>query len=114
MKHDLKILPQYFSRVADRSKTFEIRLDDRGYQAGDVVVLKEWDDVNLFSGREITAKIGFVTSYEQKAGYVVFSLLFSSDEDWSKCQKTQQESGGSYAKTCEICGLSGTGCRRPY
>lgn len=43
MKHELKIWPQYYCRVADGSKTFEVRNNDRGFQPGDTVVLREWD-----------------------------------------------------------------------
>lgn len=43
MTHELKIWPQYYCRVADGSKTFEVRNNDRGFQPGDTVVLREWD-----------------------------------------------------------------------
>lgn len=43
MNHELKIWPQYYSRVKDGSKTFEIRENDRGFQSGDTVTLLEWD-----------------------------------------------------------------------
>jgi len=43
MIHKLKIWPQYYCRVADGSKTFEVRKNDRGFQPGDEVILQEWD-----------------------------------------------------------------------
>ena len=43
MKHELKIWPQYYTRVADGSKTLEVRKNDRGFQPGDEVVLREWN-----------------------------------------------------------------------
>lgn len=43
MKHELKIWPQYYARVADGSKTFEVRNNDRAFQMGDTVVLREYD-----------------------------------------------------------------------
>jgi hypothetical protein len=43
MKHELKIWPQYYCRVADGSKTFEVRKNDRGFQPGDTVFLREYD-----------------------------------------------------------------------
>ena len=36
--HKLKTWPSYFQRVWTGEKTFEVRLDDRGYQKGDEVV----------------------------------------------------------------------------
>lgn len=43
MIHELKVWPDYFARLADGSKTFEVRKDDRGFQAGDELLLREWD-----------------------------------------------------------------------
>lgn len=43
MHHELKIWPQFYSRVKDRSKTFEVRDNDRDFQPGDTVLLREWD-----------------------------------------------------------------------
>lgn len=79
MIHELKIEKQYYERVEDGTKTFEIRLNDRGYQKGDIVKLKRWDgelsDCLQQSSSVITKQIGYVCSYEQRPGYVVFSLL---------------------------------------
>lgn len=35
--HVLKCLPEYWDRLADGSKTFEVRYNDRGFRAGDVL-----------------------------------------------------------------------------
>ena len=80
MHHELKILDCYFQAVAEGKKTFEIRLDDRGYQAGDTVTLNEISGLHkMMTGRRIEAlQIGYVTAYEQKEGYVVFSLIKST------------------------------------
>lgn len=88
MKHELKIWPQYFCRVADGSKTFEVRKNDRGFQPGDIVVLREWNpekqvldehpmghDVSYgdYTGRQLDFNIGYVLPID--AERVVFSLL---------------------------------------
>lgn len=73
-QHELKCWPVYFQRVWTGDKTFEVRLDDRGFQRGDTVVLREWDRTDpcdctgsdhgpacaKYSGRTITARIGHV------------------------------------------------------
>ena len=43
MHHDLKCWPNYYKRVEDGSKTFEVRNNDRGFQSGDTVTLHEFD-----------------------------------------------------------------------
>lgn len=79
--HELKIAPQFFHQVTRGNKPFEIRKDDRGFQKGDHVILKEFNeaagylDSHKYTGQSVSAEIGFVTSFEQQKGYVVFSLL---------------------------------------
>lgn len=84
MHHELKILPPFFEAMVDGRKNFEIRKDDRGFQAGDTVTLREYDqeykghyrsDEDRYTGRTRSATIGYVTAYEQRHGYVVFSLV---------------------------------------
>lgn len=40
--HELKCVPPFWARVADKSKNFEVRRYDRDYQVGDRLVLREW------------------------------------------------------------------------
>ena len=80
MHHELKIEPQFFEAVLDGRKTFEIRRNDRGFQAGDTVTLMEYTPYKALSGgrltgRRVTATVGYVIGYEQKEGFVVFSLI---------------------------------------
>jgi len=76
MIHELKTVSPYFDAVYDGIKTFEIRTNDRDFKYGDTVILKEYDaDKNAYSGRVVSAKVGFITDFEQKDGYVVFSLM---------------------------------------
>lgn len=84
MNHDLKIEPQYYARVKDGSKTYEVRYNDRHFQKGDTVTLREWDDspanstdISLKKGYTdappLQFEVGFV--YSLSNGHVVFSLL---------------------------------------
>ncbi|MBS1771190.1 MAG: DUF3850 domain-containing protein [Acidobacteria bacterium] len=74
MNHDLKIERPYFQAIRDGRKTFEIRYNDRGFNAGDTVTLKEYDGF-CFSGEQETRRIGYVTGFSQHPNWVVFSLL---------------------------------------
>ena len=74
MRHNLKISSRYFDAVTSGSKTFEIRYNDRSFCVGDEVLLREFEQGN-YTGREYEARIAYITDYEQKPGFVVFSLI---------------------------------------
>lgn len=42
MTHELKCWPEFFEPLAAGEKTFEYRRDDRGFEVGDVLVLREF------------------------------------------------------------------------
>lgn len=79
MKHELKILPTYFKEVQEGRKTFEVRKNDRNFQSGDTVILKEWDSLKEYSGLELSFKIGYVLHLSGFFGgqdeYVILSLV---------------------------------------
>jgi len=73
--HELKTWPGYFERIVNGSKTFEIRRNDRGFQAGDVLRLREYEPAGdhdecpdtrctgrRYSGREVLRSVGFVAA----------------------------------------------------
>lgn len=75
MRHELKLREGFYGSVLAGLKTFEVRFNDRNYQVGDVLVLKEWDWVQeRFTGREIEKEVTYITNYEQKDGYIVMSI----------------------------------------
>lgn len=73
--HSLKILPEYFEAVTSGDKTFEIRKNDRDFQVGDEVILKEWYE-EKYTGNEMKFEITYITDFEQKEGYVVFGIRY--------------------------------------
>lgn len=40
--HELKTWPQYFSPMVTGAKKFELRKNDRGFQIGDLLILREY------------------------------------------------------------------------
>ncbi len=75
MIHELKILPEYFEAVADGTKRFELRKDDRGFTVGDEIILKEWNGTE-YTGRSVKKQISYILkNYTGLAeGYAVLSL----------------------------------------
>lgn len=59
--HYLKCWPEFFVHVMSGVKTFEIRRNDRNYQVGDELVLREWEPTTeQFSGRMVRRNVTFV------------------------------------------------------
>lgn len=89
MIHTVKALPEYFDSLADYSKPFEVRKNDRPYRVGDFLAVNEWSPVpidggtfgipadgGLYSGRSAVFEITYIlddTRYV-KDGYVILGL----------------------------------------
>lgn len=85
--HDLKCWPVFFEALVKGTKTFELRKDDRGFQAGDHLLLREWSPSSeTYSGRELTFRVGFVLHGAPKWGLsgdvAVMSLLPVKEMPW--------------------------------
>lgn len=88
--HELKIAPQWLDRVTSGEKTVEIRKDDRDFQVGDQLKLREWDEAHPnksiaghplgndrlgYTGRDVLVIVTHVLRHEGlKFGYVALSI----------------------------------------
>jgi hypothetical protein len=75
--HELNCDPEYFVKVYDGIKLFELRKNDRDYEVGDWLKLREYDRATkTYSGRWISARITFITDYPDalRPGYVALGL----------------------------------------
>ena len=75
MTHELKTYPKYFQETIEGNKQIEIRKNDRDFQVGDVLILKEWDNIK-YSGREIGVVVRYVLRdfIGLQEGYVALGL----------------------------------------
>lgn len=48
--HELKTVARYYEAVVDGRKTFEVRLNDRAFQTGDIVRLVKVDEQGFYLG----------------------------------------------------------------
>ena len=76
--HSIKCWPPYFGAIRRKEKNFDVRRDDRGYQKGDTVVLREWDQSSVrFTGNDEHRKIKFILTGGQfgiEPGFVVLGF----------------------------------------
>lgn len=78
MTHELKVWKKYFQGISDRDKTFEVRKNDRNFDEGDVLTLREWDNVDKkYTGRVCIRKVAYILHGGQfgiEEGYCVMSI----------------------------------------
>ena len=85
MIHELKTWPEYFKDVAAGIKTFELRKNDRDFQVGDELVLKEYDPKeDKYSGRYRTVLVMNVFrgdgTWGLMEGYCIMDIALNDDE----------------------------------
>lgn len=86
MIHELKIMKPFADAILDGRKTFEVRTNDRGFNAGDTVKFKCVDMLNFWIPHKIEGmpyRITYVLSgWGLTDGYVAFGIEeVENDED---------------------------------
>jgi uncharacterized protein YqfB (UPF0267 family) len=67
--HELKIWPEFFDAVLSGAKTFDLRKNDRDFQVGDVLKLREWAPAgHFYTGKEVIALISYILEHRPDAG----------------------------------------------
>lgn len=75
--HKVKCWPQYFLKLKTGEKTFEVRLNDRNYKVGDILINQEWELVSgTYTGDEVKHTITYILeNYDAlKPDFVVMAL----------------------------------------
>jgi hypothetical protein len=86
--HELKTWPRHFQALWDGRKLFELRRNDRGFEIGDVLHLKEWEPSLLYgangngqyTGRYMMFEVTYILGEDEEQpefvadGWVVLSL----------------------------------------
>lgn len=80
--HRLKIKSEHFSAVINKTKTAEIRYNDRNYQVGDTLILNEIDENGNFTGKNCAVIVTHVLDDNQylQNGYVMLSFFMPSSD----------------------------------
>lgn len=76
--HTLKTWPEHFRQIINGTKQYELRKNDRNFECGDTLLLREWDpETEQYSGREIYKYVaGILHKFPGlEEGYVIMSLI---------------------------------------
>ncbi|WP_294288528.1 ASCH/PUA domain-containing protein [uncultured Chryseobacterium sp.] len=78
MTHELKTHPEYFVATLLGEKNFEVRKDDRNYQRGDELLLKEYNPITEeYTGRMLQRRITYILRggiFGIEKGYCVMNI----------------------------------------
>ena len=59
--HELKTWPVFYKDIISGVKTFEVRVNDRNFQLGDTLFLREYDpDVEDYTGRSFKVRVTYI------------------------------------------------------
>jgi len=75
--HELKTVQPFFDQVADGSKKFELRKNDRDYKWGDILVLREWSNgAQVYTGSNVCVRVtGVLDQFVGlQQGYCILSI----------------------------------------
>jgi len=62
MIHELKVWPTFFRDMLAGDKTFEVRKNDRGFNVGDELILREWDpQAQRYTGATTRRRVHYLT-----------------------------------------------------
>ena len=74
MRHLKKCWPEYFQKVLDGKKRFEVRLADWKCEPGDELVLQEWDpETKRYTGRELVKVVDYVLTTKKLEAWNAWS-----------------------------------------
>jgi len=74
--HEIKCWSGPFQEICDGKKKFEYRLNDRDYEVGDELIIKEWDIGTGYTGRWVTLKVTSIlkAGFELPVGFCIMSI----------------------------------------
>ncbi len=71
--HEVKTLREFYELGRD-IKSFEIRINDRSYDVGDLLLEREISKEGLFTGRKRIGRIVYISQITQVDNHVVMSI----------------------------------------
>ncbi len=84
MIHDLKISPNHYYNVVAELKKAELRLNDRCFSVGDLVLLRVYE-TDKYSNESVLVRITHILKggkYGLSKGYIMMSIELVTYEEW--------------------------------
>lgn len=83
--HVLKTLSRFLDPIGNLDKTFEVRKNDRGFQVGDILHLREWLPPGKWGPRNITCFVTYILegpAFGIAKGYCVMAIKMPANHVW--------------------------------
>jgi hypothetical protein len=88
-EHELKAWPEHYAAIDSGVKTCELRVNDRPYQVGDVLLLREWEPGFQgalsfgYTGKQLRVRVTHILSGGPwlAPSYIAMSIRLIGD-DW--------------------------------
>lgn len=59
--HYLRVWEEFFSALESQEKRFEIRVNDRDFNVGDILVLEEWNNKEeKYTGKKLFTRVSYM------------------------------------------------------
>lgn len=77
--HELKTCPDFYAKIVSGEKTFEYRKNDRNFQVGDILILREYIPVsNTYTGKSTACQVTYIlpvpNAFPIRDNYVILSI----------------------------------------
>lgn len=110
-EHELKTWPAFYDAMLSGDKPFEARFNDRSFQKGDTLHLREWNpDTKEYTGRSCHKRVTYILSgWGVQAGHVVMGLRDIPECKHLRTRATDPASNGGFMVQCVLCGASKKG-----
>jgi len=91
MTHELKCWDEFMDDIATETKQFEVRKNDRGFNVGDTLILKGWNNYFAeYTGAVIEAEVTYALTggvFGIEEGYVVMGIKVIHHNPFSHLNK---------------------------
>ena len=84
--HELKVWPEFYEALVEDDKCFEVRKNDRAFEVGDILHLREWDTIlGKYTGAAAIAVVDYIMDlgepFNVAPGYVVMGISLLHDNE---------------------------------